>query len=131
MTTSNDSNQGPNGQKLSDNELALGKKTQRIVNLATLITIGILLVVFAYVVTMVPFTTTITYNRFSSEFRLPVFALLALPALLTFGWFRSRGPESGKMPSKERYILIIFSSAFIAFSLFAQASFALAFLEAG
>lgn len=131
MTTSNDPNRGPNGQELSDDEVALGKKTQRLVNLATLITIGILLVIFAYVLTQVPFTTTIIYNRLSSEFRLPLLALLALPALLTFGWFRSRGPESEKMPTKERYVLITFSSAFIAFSLFAQVRFALAFLEAG
>ena len=131
MTTSNDTYRGPNGQELSEDELALGNKTQCFDNLATLITIGILLVLFTYVVTQVPFTTTITYNRFSNEFQLPVFALLALPALLTFGWFRSRGPDSGKMPAKKRYVLIIFGSAFIAFSLFAQTSFALAFLDAG
>jgi hypothetical protein len=115
----------------TDEEIRLGTRTQAWVNRVTLACIAISLAAIAFVITQVPLDTTVTYNRLSSEFQMPIFAMLAIPAILTVIWLRSRRPDAGVIDKKERYILIIFASIFLGFCLIGQFILVNAFLVAG
>ena len=101
----------------TDEEIRLGTRTQTWVNRANLACIAVTLAAIVYVLTQVPLATTVTYNRLSSEFQMPIFAMLATPAVLTSIWLRSRGPDAGVIDTKERYILVIFAMIFMTFLL--------------
>ena len=71
-------------------EIRLGTRTHVLVRRITLACTLVLVAIVAFVATQVPLNTTVAYNRLGSEFRLPVFALLVLPALLFSIWIRGR-----------------------------------------
>jgi len=112
-------------------EIRLGTRTHVLVRRITLACTLVLVAIVAFVATQVPLTTTVAYNRLGSEFRLPVFALLVLPVLLFSIWIRGRDlKKNGEIDTKERHMLVIFSSIFMTFCLVAQIVFASTFLDA-
>lgn len=115
----------------TDEEIRLGTKTQAWVNRANLACIAFSLAAIVLVMTRVPLNTTVTYNRLSSEFHMPIFAMLAIPAVLTAIWLRSRRPDAGVIDNKERIVLIIFATIFMTCCLVGQIILVNAFLAAG
>jgi len=121
----------PDRQPPTDEEIRLGTRTQVWVNRVNLACIAFSLAAIVFVMTRVPLNTTVTYNRLSSEFQMPIFAMLAIPAILTVIWLRSRGAAAGVIDTKERYVLIIFATIFMTFCLIGQIILVNAFLAAG
>ena len=130
MKINDTSNGASEKEPPTSEEIRLGTRTHVIVRRITLACTVVLMAIVAFVATQVPLNTTVAYNRLGSEFRLPALALLVPPALLFSIWIRGRDPKNGDIDTRERYMLVIFSSIFMTFCLVAQMVFATTFLNA-
>lgn len=90
-----------------------------------------LLAVALGVFTHVPLETTLSYNRLSNDFRVPVFGLLLIPGLFAFAWFRGRKQDLSAIVPAERLVIYIVYPVMIAAFTWAQITLAIECLNEG
>lgn len=83
------------------------------------------------VFTQVPMSTTLGYNRLSSDFRIPVIGLLVVPAIFAIAWLRGRKQDLSAIVPAERLVIYIVYPIMIAAFTWAQVTLATAFLTQG
>lgn len=120
----------PFRKPLTDEEIAKGSKVATWVRRALVAGLVASVVIAVVVAFNVPVDTTISYRRNSTDFGLPVVALLLVPVIFVVGLFKSRGPDAGKVPTAERHFLMVGYPIFIVLAIAAQLYFARQFLEA-
>jgi hypothetical protein len=115
---------------LTDDEIAKGTVVATWVRRALVAGLVTSLLVVVVVAVSVPLDTTISYRRNSTDFGLPIVALLLVPVIFVVGLFKSRGPDAGKVPKAERHFLMVGYPIFIVLAIAAQLYFARQFFDA-
>lgn len=116
---------------LTPEDIRLGTRAQKSVQLSIVICFIALLAIAIAVVTQVPLGTTASYSRLSREFQIPLYGLLLFPFVLGIIWFKGREPKAGHMPRSERIVMIVLAVTYLSFSLVAQCVMAFTYLQAG
>lgn len=117
-------------RSLTDEEIAKGTVVATWVRRALVAGLVASLLVVVVVAVSVPLDTTISYRRNSTDFGLPIVALLLVPVIFVVGLFKSRGPDAGKVPTAERHFLMVGYPIFIVLAIAAQLYFARQFFDA-
>lgn len=115
----------------SNDDAAKARRAFTLGRRALIITCLVLVAVALAVFTQVPLDTTLGYNRLSSDFRVPVFGLLLIPALFAFAWFRGRKQDLSAIVPAERLVIYIVYPVMIAVFTWAQITLAIGFLNEG
>ncbi|KPG79764.1 hypothetical protein [Frigoribacterium sp. RIT-PI-h] len=117
-------------RSLTDDEIAKGTVVATWVRRALVAGLAASVAVAVVVAFSVPLDTTISYRRNSTDFGLPIVALLLVPVIFVVGLFKSRGPDAGKVPTAERHFLMVGYPIFIVLAIAAQLYFARQFFDA-
>lgn len=115
---------------LTDDEIAKGTVVATWIGRALVAGLAASVAVAVVVAFSVPLDTTISYRRNSTDFGLPIVALLLVPVIFVVGLFKSRGPDAGKVPTAERHFLMVGYPIFIVLAIAAQLYFARQFFDA-
>ena len=117
-------------RSLTDDEIAKGTVVATWVRRALVAGLAASVAIAVVVAFSVPLDTTISYRRNSTDFGLPIVALLLVPVIFVVGLFTSRGPDAGKVPTAERHFLMVGYPVFIVLAIAAQLYFARQFFDA-
>lgn len=117
-------------RSLTDDEIAKGTVVATWIGRALVAGLAASVAVAVVVAFSVPLDTTISYRRNSTDFGLPIVALLLVPVIFVVGLFKSRGPDAGKVPTAERHFLMVGYPIFIVLAIAAQLYFARQFFDA-
>jgi hypothetical protein len=117
-------------RSLTDDEIAKGTVVATWVRRALVAGLAASVAVAVVVTFSVPLDTTISYRRNSTDFGLPIVALLLVPVIFVVGLFTSRGPDAGEVPTAERHFLMVGYPIFIVLAIAAQLYFARQFFDA-
>jgi len=117
-------------RSLTDDEIAKGTVVVTWIRRALVAGLAASVAVAVVVAFSVPLDTTISYRHNSTDFGLPIVALLLVPVIFVVGLFTSRGPDAGKVPTAERHFLMVGYPIFIVLAIAAQLYFARQFFDA-